>query len=69
MFNVYENGKLAKFPEQKIDPSWDNASFKTLEEAIAYAKHYFHPYPYPQKVEIVNYSGYGDTGEIKECTN
>lgn len=37
MYTVYESGKPCKFPEHKVDPSWNNATFETLEEAIQYA--------------------------------
>lgn len=66
MFSVYDNGRLARYPEQRIHDSWANATFHTLEEAIIYARHYFDPYPSPEGVGKVDYSGYGDIAEIRE---
>lgn len=40
MFTVYDSGRAAQFPDCKVDPSWNNCTFQTLEEAQAYADHW-----------------------------
>ena len=37
-FSVYDNGKPAKYPECKVNYSWDNNTFNTFEEAQKYAR-------------------------------
>lgn len=42
MYLVYENNKLARYPESNVDPSWTfpNEGFKTFEEASKYLNHW-----------------------------
>ena len=66
------NGFLrpAKYPECKVDPSWDNNEFDSIEEAAGYANGWLGAYSPGYKYfldELRNngcvsydYSGYGD---------
>lgn len=67
-FVVYENDKRADCWNFAVDYSWNNSSFDTKEEAIAYAKEWLGDYA-PQhdwQGEKYSYSGYGDFIEIRE---
>lgn len=71
MYIVYDNGRLARSPECNVDPSWDNCSFSTLEEAVVYARHWLgegDTLPEQWDGSSYDYNGYGDTLEIKEDT-
>ena len=75
MFVVYDNGKKAQYPEHGVDPSWDNAAFKTLKEAVDYAYDWLGWHSLPQfqfrlPVEVImggyDYDGYGSIIQIRE---
>lgn len=36
-YKVYDNGRPCRFPECKVDPSWENNEFDTFEQAEMYA--------------------------------
>ena len=36
MFRVLDNGKPAKYPDHKVDPSWDTCDYLTKVEAVKY---------------------------------
>lgn len=71
MFNVYDNGKPASTAGQKVltpGNGWDNHSFHTFEKAVEYAKLYLGEYdclPANWDGLSYDYSGYGDTIEIR----
>lgn len=67
-FMVLDNGKLARYPEHKVDKSWRFGWFNNFQTAKEYANRWlgaFGPYPFDKTGEF-DYSGYGDILEIKE---
>lgn len=69
MFTVYDNGRLARYPEVNVGASWDNCSFPTFEAAVSYAKQWLGQWdtlPPNWDGSSYNYDGYGDTIEIRE---
>ena len=69
-YTVFDTDKPAKYPEHKVDPSWDNATYGTFEEALTYAKLWLGAYDVIEDGwdgSLLNYSGYSDGGiEIRK---
>jgi len=74
VFSVYDNGRPAKYPDSKVDPSWNNNTFDTFEEALEYAHMWLGPFggSWDGMDGVVlelnvpwDYSGYGDVIEIR----
>jgi len=69
MFKVLDSGRLARYPECHVSPTWVSCEFKTFQEAFAYAKDWlgsFYSLPSNWDGSVYNYNGYGDTIEIRE---
>lgn len=69
-YGVFENNKPCKYPEHKVDPSWNNYLFDTFREAQEYAIHWMGNWaPLDKDVLELNtpydISGYGDMLEIR----
>ena len=65
---VYDNGKPARYPDCKVDDSWDNNVFFTFDEAFAYARNWLGEWdmlPSDWNGSSLDYSGAGDTIEIR----
>lgn len=71
MFQVLDNGRLAQYPDCDVDKSWSNATFDSNLEAILYARKWLgKAYHFVLNKNFVlntpvDYSGYGDTIEIR----
>lgn len=67
-YRVLDNGRPAKCPECKVDPSWNHCDFQTWEEAQEYARRWLglmNDYFVPQEADKpVVYSAANDTIEI-----
>ena len=69
MFRVYDNGRPARYPECRVDPSWNTYQFDAWGEALSYALHWLGITAYGSPLELgieYHYNGYGDTILIKE---
>lgn len=70
VYQVLENGKPAdsKSYPKLANLGWDNSTFESFEAALAYALKWLGCYA-PKTLEVgipYDYSGYGDTIEIKK---
>jgi len=74
-YQVFDCGVPADYRHHNVDPSWKNSSFKTLHEAAQYAHNWlgrFSPWLYFHEVDgkfllkPYDYSGCGDTIQIKK---
>ena len=68
-FVVYDNNKFAKYPECNVHPSWSQCSYDTFEEALDYARRWLGMYGGGVVLKVNepwDYSGYGDTIEIRK---
>lgn len=72
MFAIYDNDRPAKYPECKVDrKAWPNNKFKSFAEAREYVSRWlgsdsFYPIPQQWDGSKYDYSGYGDTIEIRK---
>lgn len=70
MFQVFDNNKPADCHHHGVHKSWDNSKFNTFDEAQEYARKWLGQVAgdlVPEEVnEKIDYSGYGDTIEIRE---
>jgi len=69
MYFVYDNDRLADCSEIKVDKSWIHPVCVTFKDAQMYAKKWLGAYDMMVPTTpntIVQYSGYGDTIEIRE---
>ena len=78
MFQVFDSGHPADCHHCKVHSSWNNSKFNTFEEALKYARMWGAPYvgayDGSSGVELKlgvpwDYSGYGDTIEIREVSS
>lgn len=42
-YAVYDGNKLARYPECKVHPSWDNCIFNSFDEAVNYVHRWLFP--------------------------
>jgi hypothetical protein len=75
MYQVFDNGKPAQYPDHPVHPSRDNSTFETLREALVHAWKWLGPFGgsfdgssgIPLQVGIPwDYSGHGDMIEIRK---
>jgi len=67
-YQVFDCGRLAQYPDCKVDSSWDCATFGSFEEAQEYARKWlgiFRKYVPNRPNYPKDYSGYGDMIEIR----
>jgi hypothetical protein len=73
MFQVFDNEKPADCEHHNVNKSWSCSIFSSFKEARVYAKNWlggsFEELA-PKKPNVkINYSGYGDTIEIREVSH
>jgi hypothetical protein len=67
---VYDNNRMAQYPEVAVPPSWDCATFTSFRAALNYAKlwlgdTYVSMLPVQWDGSPVDYNEYGDKIEIR----
>lgn len=69
MLRLLDNNRPARFPEIKVDPSWKNCDFESLDELVDYADNWLGQHS-PGKTLLRNYLGiterypYGGNGDF-----
>jgi hypothetical protein len=71
MFQVFDNGRPADCNNHKVHPTWNKSMYDSFEEAQQYCHQWLGEYANctPLKPnQKINYSGWGDTIEIREVS-